>query len=111
MINIVYNLLNDIGIPIDHGFRPDFNGDMVLSYHIFGEGALKHGDGIATIFGGGLQIDLFVKHGIDYIDTKEKIKDILTKKSFKLIDINTESENVDGIGKLDHIVFKFNYKE
>lgn len=112
MINKVYSLLQLVGIPLDHDFRPDFNSSkMVLSYHLFGECALKHGDGKPTVEGGSVQIDLFVKHGADYLSVKSMIKEIMISNDFKLVDIDTIGENVEGIGKIDHVVFKFNYKE
>ena len=112
MINKVYSLLQTVGIPLDHDFRPDFNSNkMVLSYHLFGEGTLKHGDGKPIVEGGSVQIDLFVKHETDYLSVKSMIKKIMTSNGFMLVDINTTGETVDKIGKVDHIVFKFNYKE
>lgn len=113
MINKVHTLLKSIGLPLDHNFRPDIdsNNSMVISYHLFGEGGLQFGDGEITEYGGSLQVDLFAKHRVDFSNAKKQIVEVLTKNGFKLIDINTEGENVDGAGKIDHIIFIFNYKE
>ena len=113
MIKKVHNLLKSIGLPLDHNFRPDIdrNNTMVISYHFFGEGGLQFGDGEITEYGGSLQVDLFAKHRVDFSNAKNQIVEVLTKNGFVLLEANTEGENVDGIGKLDHIIFKFNYAE
>lgn len=113
MINKVHTLLKSIGLPLDHNFRPDIdsNSNMVISYHFFDEGGLQFGDGEITEYGGSLQVDLFAKHRVDFSIAKKQVVKILTKNGFILVDIDTESENVDGIGKIDHIIFKFNYLE
>lgn len=113
MINKVYELLKNIGVPLDHNFRPDLNAknNMVISYHFFNEGGLQFGDGNINEYGGGLQVDLFVKHRIDFLDTKKKIVDILTKNYFMLVGITTAQEEIEGIGKIDHLKFVFNYLE
>lgn len=113
MINKVYNLLSSIGLPLDHNFRPDINSsqNMVISYHLFNEGGLQYGDGNITQFGGGLQVDLFAKHKVNFTDAKKQIIEILTSNGFKMANINTDSENVEGVGQIDHLIFIFNYKE
>ena len=113
MIDKVHNLLKSIGLPLDHNFRPDIdsNNNLVISYHFFGEGGLQSGDGEITEYGGSLQVDLFAKHGVDFSNAKKQIVEVLTKNGFKLADISTSGENVDGVGKVDYIKFIFNYLE
>lgn len=113
MINKVYHLLKSIGIPLDYNFRPDIDSEntMVISYHFFGEGGLQFGDGNITAYGGSLQVDLFAKHKVDFSNVKKQIVEALTKNGFVLSNIDTEDETADGVGKIDHIVFIFNYKE
>ena len=113
MTNKVYKYLEPIGVPLDHNFRPDMDRDhtMVMSYHFFGEGGLQFGDGAITEYGGSLQVDLFVKHRVDFSHAKKRIKEVLTNKGFTLVDITTTGESVDGVGKVDHIKFTFNYIE
>lgn len=113
MINEVYDLLKPIGIQLEHLFRPDINKNnpMVISYHFFGEGGLQFGDGQITEYGGSLQVDLFVKHRVDFSNAKKQIVEVLTKNGFILEDIETTGENIDGIGKIDHLKFTFNYLE
>ena len=112
MIYKVHGILKSLGLPLDHNFRPDFDSkEMVISYHFFNEGGLKFGDGKITSFGGALQIDLFVKHSVNFIDVKKNIVRLLTNDCFILENIDTTTEVVDGIGKIDHIIFKFNYME
>lgn len=113
MVSKVDGLLKTIGIPTELNFRPSFteSENQVISYHFFNEGALKYGDGEIKATGGALQVDLFVKHRTDYLVTKSQIETILTQNGFKLVDIDTTGEEVEGVGKLDHVVFRFNYKE
>jgi hypothetical protein len=112
MINKVYEILKATNLPLDHNFRPDFDvKGIVISYHFFNEGGMQFGDGEAIQYGGALQVDLFAKHGIDFTSTKKQVKEILTSNGFKLETINTDSDNVDGIGNIDHIIFILNYLE
>ena len=112
MINRVFNILKSLNIPIEYDFRPSFDSNgMAISYHLFNESALQYGDGIPTIDGGSLQVDLFVKHNIDHSNIKKEIKQLLISNSFKGVEITTYGEEADGIGKIDHVIFKANYKE
>lgn len=112
MINRVFNILKTLNIPVEYDFRPSFSSDgMVISYHLFNESALQYGDGVPTSEGGGLQVDLFVKHNVDHSNIKKQIKQLLISNSFKGVEINSFGEEVDGVGKIDHIIFKANYKE
>lgn len=113
MVSKVDGLLKTIGIPTELNFRPSFtsNVNQVISYHFFNEGALKYGDGEIKAKGGSLQVDLFVKHRTNYLNTKDSIVNVLTQNGFKLVDIDTSGEEIEGIGKIDHIIFRFNYKE
>lgn len=113
MIIKVYDLLKNIKVPLDHNLRPDMNKgtNMVISYHIFNEHGYQFGDGKITKYGGSLQVDLFAKHRIDYRTVKKQILTILTRAGFTLVNIDTTSERVDGIGDLDHVVFVFNYMD
>lgn len=113
MIQKVHSLLQGIGIPIEHLFRPDITGvdDMVLSYHFFNEEPEQFGDGVAVEYGGSLQVDLFVKHRVDFLYVKKQVVDLLTNNGFMFMDISTSGDFVDGAGKVTHIKFTFNYLE
>lgn len=113
MIEKVHELLQAIGIPIDHLFRPDITGtdNMVLSYHFFNEEPEQFEDGRAVEYGGSLQVDLFVKHRVDFLYAKKQVVDLLTNNGFMLMDISTTGDFADGVGKLTHIKFTFNYLE
>lgn len=113
MVNKVYKILKNTGLPVDHLLRPDItrNKNMVISYHLFNETSLKCGDGNINCFGGSLQVDLFAIHRVDFTAKKDEIKQLLLSNGFKLQNIDTNLENVDGIGYIDHVIFTFNYKE
>lgn len=111
MIVKVYDLLENVGVPIEFNVRPDMTDDnkIVISYHLFNERGYQFGDGKITKYGGNLQVDLFAKHRVDYRNAKKLISKILTKAGFNLMYINTTSEYVEGIGYIDHTVFTFSY--
>lgn len=112
MVTKVYNLLKQINVPLDYNFRPDFdNKNIILSYHFFNETGILYGDGDIVEFGGSIQIDLFVKHRTNFTSVKAQILDIMLNDNFRLANISIEAEDVDGLGKIDHLIFIFNYME
>lgn len=112
MITKVYEILEGLALPLDYNFRQDFDSTgMTISYHFFNEGALQFGDGEELLTGGALQIDLFVKHGIDFTHKNKEILKLMKENGFKREEVRTEYENVDGVGNIDHIIFVFNYIE
>lgn len=113
MINNIYNILKNTGLPLAHNVRPDISKDnnIVVSYHLFNEKGYQFGEGKINTFGGSVQVDLFAKHKVDYMVAKNQIMSLLTSHGFKLANINTSTEVVDSVGFIDHTIFIFNYIE
>lgn len=114
MINKVYAMLSELGLPLDHIQRPSFGeSSIVVSYHFFNQGIIKYGDGESKVEGGALQIDLFVKHdhATDPQPTITQIKKLLKENGFRPPSISSDGYMVDGIGQVDQFIFISNYKE
>lgn len=110
MINVVYNILKQLNLPIKWQLRPPFDkSQTVISYHFFNEGDLLHGDGDASEEGGTLQVDIFSK--TDYTGAVKEVKKLLKGAGFLFADSNDDMEELDNNTMIYHKVLIFNYVE
>lgn len=111
MIELVYNILKPLNLPIEWQLRPSFDANqIVLSYHFFDESDFEYGDGDSTEDIGSLQIDIFSE--VDYSKTIKKTKKVLKEAGFLYSHANPDTlEELDQNTVLYHKVLIFNYIE
>ncbi len=112
MIDKVYNVLKVFNVPIGYIQRVDFDSKgITLCYHFYNEESVLYGDGAEVECGGGLQVDLFAKGDKDFRSIKKGIKKALIDLGMVGITTTDSSENITGVGVINHVVFQCNYIE
>lgn len=110
MIQLVYDILSTLGIPVKWMVRPDLSENNIgISYHFFDEGYDLYSDGKGSKPGGSLQVDVFSKS--DYTETVNQIVELLENSGFKLADKRDSEDSLTGDIKYYQKVLIFNYNE
>ena len=110
MINVVYNILEQLNLPIKWQLRPPFDkSQIVISYHFFNEGDMLFGDGSSAEEGGTLQVDIFSK--TDYTGAVKEVKKLLKGAGFLFASSNDDMEELDNNTMIYHKILIFNYIE
>lgn len=110
MVDLIWDTLKSLNIPMAYIIRPDIKSGIGLSYHFFGEGYTIYGDGKGNNLGGSIQIDIFYR--IDLGNTVKEIIKLLELKNFKLAPVGIRDSD-DTIGSVNyyHKILIFNYVE
>ncbi len=112
MIDKVYNTLKDFNVPLGYIKRVDFDATGIsLCYHFYNEESVLYGDGNEIECGGGLQVDLFAEEGKDFRSIKKGIKKALLDLGMIGVTTTDSSEDITGVGIINHVVFQCNYIE
>ena len=110
MIQKVYDILSDIGVPVQYLLRPDISTAKTgISYHFFNESYELYADGKGEEFGGVLQVDVFST--IDYSGTVQQVRELLEAAKFRLADMRDGNDGFEDSMKYYQKILIFNYNE